>query len=349
MPTIKNILTKYPAKLSKISPTPQLDVEVLLSFAIKKPKEFLYTHPEYKLNKKQFNKFNRLINRRIKNEPVAYITGEKEFYGLKFIVNKNVLIPRPDTELMVEEAINIINETQKHKNTKTKYSPLSQPCVAKGSADGARGVGGISVPPPAEGVRGRVFIKTILIDIGTGTGCIPISILKNINKKIQTYAIDNSQTALNIAKKNARLNNVEKKIKFIKNDLLIRTSPPDKGGWGGSSQLPTLDANLIITANLPYISNSEYKKLSPDIKKYEPKNALIAGPDGLKYYRQLFQQIQKINSRNITIIIEIDFKSMCPKEKIQKTIKQYLPDSKIEIKKDLSESERVMIINKNVQ
>lgn len=301
MSTIKNILIQYQPKLLKISPTPQLDVEVLLSFALKKTKEFLYANPKYKLNKSELNRFKSFTAKRLKSEPIAYIIGEKEFYGLKFIVNRNVLIPRPETELIVDETLRQIKKTIRH---------------------------------PAEQ-------KIILIDIGTGSGCIPISIIKNlpknINDKMKIYAIDNSQKALNIAKKNAQLHKADKKINFIKNDLL-------KLSLINRNLAP--NSKIIITANLPYISNSQYKKLSPDIKEYEPKNALIAGNDGLKYYRKLFKQIQKITLNKITLIIEVDFKSMCPKAKAIKTIKQYFPNSKIEIKKDLAGSERIIVIEK---
>ena len=96
--TIKQILINT----KNISP---LDAEILLSFVIKKSKEFLYTYPEHKLTIGQIKNFKNLVNRRTKDEPVAYLTNHKEFYGLDFFVNKNVLIPRPDTELMVAEAI----------------------------------------------------------------------------------------------------------------------------------------------------------------------------------------------------------------------------------------------------
>lgn len=91
-------------------PSAILDAEVLLSYVLKKSKEFILTNPEFKITKQQQNKYIALIKRRQKSEPVAYLTGEKEFYGLKFIVNKNVLIPRPETELLIEEAKKFIND-----------------------------------------------------------------------------------------------------------------------------------------------------------------------------------------------------------------------------------------------
>jgi len=97
MPTIKQLLAT-----KKITP---LDAEVLLSFVLKKPKEFLYAHPEFQPTKKQISNFQFLISKRIKGEPIAYLTGHKEFFGLDFLVNKNVLIPRPETEILVEDVL----------------------------------------------------------------------------------------------------------------------------------------------------------------------------------------------------------------------------------------------------
>jgi release factor glutamine methyltransferase len=346
--------------LKKTSTTPQLDVEVILSFILKKTKEFLYTHPEYKLNTRQLNKFTKLINRRLKHEPIAYIIGEKEFYGLNFIVNKNTLIPRPATETLVNTTL---KEIQK-----------------------------LLTLDPSAPLRAGSRLLT-LIDLGTGTGCIPIAIAKNlpkdIYKKINIYAVDNSQKALNIAQKNLKKHRLGKKIKLIKGDLLKITdsattpnpsllrrgnddvSPPFEGGAG---------SGCVITTNLPYISTSQYKTLSPDIKKYEPKQALVAGQDGLKYYRKLFRQLSKgaklpIGSlapltltgrrkpslasakarahtypHQITLIIEIDPQQVAP---IKKILKQNFENYKtcaeqgrsIKIIKDLAGLNRVMVIS----
>ncbi|MEK7653389.1 MAG: HemK/PrmC family methyltransferase, partial [Patescibacteria group bacterium] len=114
--TINKTLQTATKKLKRAKmPSAELDAEVLLSCAVKKPKEFLFTHPEYQLNKKQEQKFNRFISCRAKGEPVAYLIGHKEFFGLDFVVNKNVLIPRPETELLVEEVINFVKKTISHK------------------------------------------------------------------------------------------------------------------------------------------------------------------------------------------------------------------------------------------
>ncbi|MAF13821.1 MAG: protein-(glutamine-N5) methyltransferase, release factor-specific [Parcubacteria group bacterium] len=107
--TIHQALTWATQKLkSKRIKTASLDTEVLLSYVLKKPKEFLFTYPEKKLTKAQINKFNSLVKRRLKNEPVAYLTNNKEFYGLNFYVNNQVLIPGPDTEILIDEAVRLV-------------------------------------------------------------------------------------------------------------------------------------------------------------------------------------------------------------------------------------------------
>jgi release factor glutamine methyltransferase len=158
----------------------QLEAGLLLAHLLKK-KEFLFTYPEKKLTTNQFNKYRALIKRRLNLEPIAYLTGHKEFYGLDFRVNKNVLIPRPETEMMVEETLKLITNN----------------------------------PQP-----------TTIIDIGTGSGCIIIALAKELlNKELgikdyEFFAVDNSEAALVVAQKNAKLHGVEKKIKLLKGNLL---------------------------------------------------------------------------------------------------------------------------------
>ena len=235
---------------------PQLNIlekEILLARALKKSKEFLYAHGEDKISWKEFLTYKFYLHALKKGIPVAYILKQKEFYGLNFFVNKSVLIPRGDTEILVEEAIKIINKSDK---------------------------------------------KITLIDTGSGSGCIPISILKNNTKKnINAFAVDISWRALNIAKKNAKLHNV--KIKFLQSNLLKKIIKH-------YSSIFTSDAFVIITANLPYLNKEQMSE--PSIK-YEPKTALYGGNDnGLQIYQNFFKQIKEIinNKLKLTILIEID-------------------------------------------
>ncbi|PIT89925.1 peptide chain release factor N(5)-glutamine methyltransferase [Candidatus Kuenenbacteria bacterium CG10_big_fil_rev_8_21_14_0_10_36_11] len=287
-----------------------LDAEILLSWILKKPKEFIYAHPEKIINSQQLTKFRKLINQCAKGMPIAYLTGHKEFYGLNFLVNKDTLIPRPETELMVEEVLKQI------KNDKIK--------------------------------------NFTLIDVGTGSGCIPICLVKifysvipaqaGIQEDLRIIGLDISKKVLLIACRNAKLHKVNNKIKFIKSNLLKNILCI----VGAIHELPLQGNNthLIITANLPYLSKKIYRQNYNNLK-YEPKSALIAGKDGLKYYCQLLKQIQSritYYSLPITLFLEID---PSQKNQMRFLIKKHLPIAKIEFKKDLAGLNRLIVIKLN--
>jgi len=178
MLTIKNLQQKY---FSKISPS---DLEILISSAIKKPKEFILTHPEYKLSPNQELRIKNCAKRRIKREPIAYITGHKEFYGLDFKINRNVLIPRPETEALPELVISNLKSAIR-KNKKIVIADI-------GTGSG-----------------------NIIISIAKW--------LKKSKLPIANYrllASDISPKALRLARQNAKKHKVDKKIKFLQGDLL---------------------------------------------------------------------------------------------------------------------------------
>lgn len=291
---INQALKKAIAKLGKKNlKNPHFDAEILLSYILKKEREFLLTHPEKKLTKLQLEKFNNLITRRTKGEPVAYLVGYKYFCGNRFIVNKNVLVPRPETEMMVDSIINC-------------ELPIT---------------------------------NSIIIDIGTGSGCIIISLAKFIKNKCQFIGTDVSKKALSVAKKNAKLNKVDNKIKFIQGNLFEPILKNKK---------LYQNKNLIITANLPYGWSEWKNNCSMDTigLKFEPQIALFTKENGLKLYRELFEQIKQIQNeiKSITLLCEIDPRQT---KLIAKLIKKELPKTKFEIKKDLAELDRLIIINTN--
>jgi release factor glutamine methyltransferase len=185
-----------------------MDYDLLLAHAIKKPKEFVYSYPEYRLSIWQKLRLKYFLFLYKKGYSVAAITKHKEFYGLDFFVNKHVLIPRPDTELLVAEAIEEIKNPT--------------PCPS----------------PNRGGIKGGV----VLIDVGAGSGCIPISILKNLPESIPTYAIDISGQALEVAKKNAK--NYDVKIKFFRGNLL-EPIIPCLGGVGLKARGGLVRTSLI--------------------------------------------------------------------------------------------------------
>ncbi|MFA6322637.1 MAG: peptide chain release factor N(5)-glutamine methyltransferase [Candidatus Buchananbacteria bacterium] len=285
---INNLLsTANWALAKKHLPTPHLDAEVLLSWVIKKPKEFLYTYPQKRLSPPQIEKFNQIINRRIKGEPIAYIIGKKEFYGLDFRVNRDVLIPRPETELLVEETL---AEMRKQKSENKNFN---------------------------------------LVDVGTGSGAIIISLTKNLstNKNFKYYASDISQKALTVAKFNANKFNV--KIKFLKGNLLT----------------PFKNIKIdILVANLPYVwpKWKNNKSLSAGLK-FEPQMAIFTKEKGLYLYRQLFEQIASQKYQPSFIICEFDPRQT---SEVQRIAKKILPLFRQKIKKDLAGLNRIIILSK---
>ena len=266
------------------------EAEILISFLLNKTRETVLIHPEIKINISLYKKFNRLQNKRLENHPIAYLTGQKEFYGLNFKVNKSVLVPRPETEMMVDK---IIEETSQH----LKDKPL-------------------------------------LIDIGTGSGAIIISLAAELKKEypdiyknLQFIASDISRDALQIAKTNSKNLLGTKKIKFYRGNLLEPVKKIVK------------NRNIIIAANLPYLSPAQVKE-SPSISR-EPRLALIAGSDGLKYYRLLFKQLQNSNYKSLILFCEIDPSQT---KSITSLAKIFFPCANLKIIKDLSERDRFLKI-----
>lgn len=283
---IKEALITATNKLTiKNISTPSLDAEVLLAFILKKSREYLFTRPEKKLTADQLKKFNRLIKRRLKGEPAAYLKNLKEFYGLDFYVGKNVLIPRPETELIIDEVIKVTSDK-----------------------------------------RQAASSNKIIADIGTGSGCIAVT-LKKYLRQTTVFATDLSAPALKIARKNARKHKA--KIKFFRGDLL--------------KPLKNKKIDLIV-ANLPYGKKSVWPKTSPTASslKYEPEIALYAKKSGLTLYEKLFRQIAERKQKPKFVICELD---PGQKNKMQKLAKKHLPGYRREIKKDLAGLNRIIILS----
>ncbi len=215
----------------------------------------------------------------LSDKPKQYIVGWVEFYKLKFKVTSDVLIPRPETELLVDAVLNFYY-----------LNP----------------------------------IPYTLLDLGTGSGNIAISIAKN-NKKIKVFATDVSLEALEIARENAKKNRVEKRIFFMQSDLLSNVkSSPD-----------------IIVTNLPYIPSDRIPYLDSSVKDFEPHVALDGGKDGFELYRKFFIEIKEKKFSPQLIIGEIDYTH--GELAINEALK-YFPDAIIEVKTDLAHRQRILLI-----
>ncbi len=280
----------------------RLDAELLLAHVLKKPREYLLIHEKESVSVFTSLHFSYLTKKRKRGIPLAYLTGHKEFFGLDFLVNKHTLIPRPDTEILVEEVI----------------KQIKQPPLLLGEG------------------RGEVLNRITLIDIGTGSGCIPISIQKTIqqynNVTVPTYATDISKPALKVAQKNAAKHNTP--ITFLHGNLLtpfINTCQ--------LANLPT--CHLFITANLPYLTAEQFQS-EPSIQ-HEPRSALVAENKGLALYEELLKQLQEWLSGDTCYVIRV----MCyfeidpdQSELIKPLITNYFPKATVTIKKDLSGFDR---------
>lgn len=289
--TIREILRKTALEY-KLSP---LELEILLSLAMGKPKVYILAHPEKELEQSEYKKFISFAKRRCAGEPVAYISGKKEFYGLDFIVNKNVLIPRPETEVLVDYALKRIADT--------KYQPTDT-----------------------------------IIDVGTGSGNIILSIIKNIpeytRKKINYFAVDISRKALEVARENAKKHKVDKKTIFVHSNLLeyfLKNKIKLK--------------NILVVANLPYVSSKLYNKNKSNLK-FEPHDALLCGYEGLAVYRILFIQLKKMLAANHSLRASA-FIEISPEQrlKISQIIGKILPNSRAKFYRDLAGKHRIVEID----
>ncbi len=278
MTTIKNLLIVGTKKIDR------LDAELILAHVLKKKREFVITHPEFLVPCFPKFRFQNSVSKRTKGIPLAYLTGHKEFFGLDFLVNKHTLIPRPETEVLIEEALKEIKK------------------------------------------------NTTIIDVGTGSGCIPISIIKSLKANSTTYATDISAKALRMARKNAAKHAVE--IKFFKGNLL---EPIIK-----NYDLLTIGSELIITANLPYLTQKQFDE---EVSiQHEPHSALVAEDNGLALYKNLLNQIQFLISNfqfRISAFFEIDPSQSLP---LSKHVHNLFPNPEIKIIKDGMGNDRVIHI-----
>ena len=252
-----------------------LDSEILLSKTLSKTRENILTNLDQKISKKNVSVFKKYLQRRSNNEPMAYILEEKEFWSKKFYINKSTLIPRPETELLVDKILKIYKEK-----------------------------------------------KISILDIGTGSGCIIISLLSSL-KNSNGIGVDVSKNAISTAQKNALKYKLSKRLKFFKKSF--------KNIFGKKFDL--------IVSNPPYIESKYIKDLSDDIKRFEPRIALDGGNDGLDLIKKVIYKSKYILKTNGTLAIEIG------NEQIKK-VSNILIDNKFRIKelvKDYKNNVRCVI------
>jgi release factor glutamine methyltransferase len=264
MNTVQEILQKnYKDLLNHNIQTAKIDSEVILANILNTNRINLITKQDVTLNKEQEDLYSKLVERRKHKEPVAYILNKKEFWNENYFVDKRVLIPRPETEILIELLLKKI----KDKNKAYK-----------------------------------------VLDLGCGSGCLLISFLKEMHKS-QGIGVDISSNALEVAKKNIELHNLNNRAKLVRIDLLT---------------LHTKDKFDVIFSNPPYLSSSDYVKLSDDVKNFEPKQALVGGFNGVLYYKKIITIAQLSLKKNGYLALELG-------DKQYRTISKLLQDHSFRI------------------
>ncbi len=224
---------------------PERESASLLMFALGRDRTFLIAHSEYELSEPESRLFNEIIDRRKKREPFQHIVGRQEFYGLDFEVSPDVLIPRHETELLIDAAIEILKEKENAR----------------------------------------------ILDIGTGSGCIVVSIIHNV-PTASAVAVDISEKALSVAKQNAETNNVAGRIEFRSSDIFEAVGRQ------------TFD---VIVSNPPYIPAGDIAGLQSEVRDFDPFIALTDGGDGLSIIRRIVDDAPRFLNKNGTLLIEIGF------------------------------------------
>jgi len=221
-----------------------LDCEILMSKVINEDRKFIILNPKFNLNSQDLFKFQKLVKERSKGKPVAYLVKKKEFWNSEFKIEKDILIPRPDTEIVVEQALEITRNKSKLK----------------------------------------------ILDIGVGSGCILLSILKE-KKNFYGVGIDISKKCIALSKINAHNLGLSNRVKFFKYNV-------DNFNYGKYD---------LVISNPPYINKLKFRYLDRDVINFEPKLALDGGIDGLSEIRKVINKTSKLIKKNGKFILEIGF------------------------------------------
>ena len=274
------ILDKSQKQLKKYNiKNPDLDSEILLSKVLKVTREKLLINFDKKIKENESEAFFKLVDRRKKKEPIAYIVGYKDFWNKSFYVNKNVLIPRPDSETLIEEAL--------------KYIPKNR--------------------------------ALRILDVGTGSGCILLSILSE-RKKCLGVGVDISKGAIHTAKLNAKIQQLENRSKFLKADI-------DK---------IYADKYDFIVSNPPYINKNKIRYLEEDVRLFEPILALDGGINGISLIELLIKKSSMLLKKNGKMIMEIETNNVFKVKKLLKKNNFYINKTS----KDLSNRIRCIVCTK---
>jgi release factor glutamine methyltransferase len=232
-------------------PSPRMNAELLLMFTLGRDRAFLYGHPEHELTVEEQARYEDSIEQRSRGIPAQYITGHQEFWGMDFIVSPAVLIPRPETEHVIETVLGLLALSDWRARA------------------------------PAPHVR--------ILDVGTGSGCIALALAKELSQA-EIHATEISPAALEVARANAARLNLESRVQFHEGDLL---NGIEKNSFD------------FVVSNPPYVGETEEDSVQLEVRKFEPRGAVFAGPTGLETIERLIPQAHEVLKPGGWLVMEI--------------------------------------------
>jgi release factor glutamine methyltransferase len=297
-------------------PSPRMNAELLLMFALACDRAHLYAHSDRELTAEEQSRYDDALAQRVTGKPAQYITGHQEFWGMDLLVTPAALIPRPETEHLIETILEL-----------TRVGRALLPAKApQGRKNAAPSPSPESSEADASAPQGRKTQPLKIADIGTGTGAIAIVLAKEF-PQAEIHATDISAAALNLARANAARHQLENRIYFRETDLLA--------GFDNNS----FD---FIVSNPPYVGDSEADEVQLEVRKFEPRNAVFAGPTGLEIIARLIPQAHAALKPGGWLVMEI---SATIAEEVKMSLQGW---DEVEITKDLQSIPRIARAQKPV-
>ncbi len=239
-----------------------MNAELLIVFTLDCDRAYLYAHPERQLTPDETQRYNEALARRATGVPAQYITGHQEFWGMDLIVSPAVLIPRPETEHVVEAVLELVSGVRSEQSQDQSQKPRT----------------GVYAPHDLR-----------IVDVGTGSGAIALALAKEL-PSAEIHATDISPEALEVARANAARHELTSRVKFHQADLL--------------SGLPHREFDFVVS-NPPYVGESEEDSVQLEVRKFEPRNAVFAGPTGMEVVERLIPQAQTVLRPGGWLVFEI--------------------------------------------
>ncbi|HKT50895.1 MAG TPA: peptide chain release factor N(5)-glutamine methyltransferase [Candidatus Angelobacter sp.] len=285
----------YKILLENDVPSPRLNAELLLQFVLGRERAYLYAHPERELTTEEQAEYNEVIAQRARGCPTQYITGHQEFWGLDLLVSPAVLIPRPETEHVVETVLELVRD----------YYAEHQHHTSFGNEDAAL---------CAQIDSGKIRIA----DVGAGSGCIALALASELTQA-EIHGSDISEEALEMARVNAARLGLGSRVLFRRSDLLelylqqpasLSVATATEGTAALAPALVSGDGQFdFVVSNPPYVGESEWQSVQKQVRDFEPRIAVFCGTDGMNVYKKLVPQARKVLRTGGWLVMEIGYSS----------------------------------------